>query len=495
MLNWDTNYYIIDNTCVHGLTWSNVNCIFTRPYFLNWHPLTSLSYAVEYEFFGDNAKAYHVDNIFLHVINSFLIFMLAKKIFSMKAMDGRLVFLGALFSACLFAVHPQHVESVVWIADRKGLLSTLFFLVSILFYINYALFGFKRKLYVLAFCSFIMSLLSKPMAVTMPVLLILVDIYPLNRIDFKQPKKFILIGFYKLFREKWVFFCASFFMAILTIYAQSSGGAVATLEQITLFDRLLNAMFGIFLYIKLWVAPIGLSPFYTHPLFIINGDVLSIALLVVLFSLLMIVLMVYFFKGKVSGLIIFLLVVVSLLPVLGIIQVGSQAAADRYTYLPLIPLYLLAGYFFSICFLRSRFISVSVSLVVFFMFLMITKTQVKVWESEVSLWSYVNSDWILSDSEIPSKGLNAHKVVWLAQAYYDEGDYENALKYYLIAEDLAHFPNLWQYIRFATSYEHMGEDGFALQVYNFLLEHPDCCEGDMKKVVDRRILLIKSKKQ
>ena len=497
ILKWDSQQYTQENICVHGLTWENFTCIFTKPYFLNWHPITSLSYALEYEHFGENPRTFHFNNLFIHAINSFLIYQLTKKVVTIIGGRGWSVYVAASISALLFAVHPQHVETVVWIAERKGLLSTMFFLLAISSYLKFFTSRKKWLYYILSLLAFTCSLLSKPMAVTMPVLLILIDIFPLCRVDFSSRIKSITTSMAIILWEKTPYFIIAISMSWVTINTFDSGGAVASLDQMSIIERSLNAIYSLYLYIKLWFLPLELSPLYTHPAFILERDLLSLFVLVVGFGSVIIALLVLFIKGHSSPLISFLLIVVSLLPVIGLLRVGSHSAADRYTYLPLIPMYIAAGHLLSkLIFSRRRLYQVSAfvgTLVLVIFLINITKTQVKVWKNELSLWIYVNSDWLTENSTTLPRTTNINKVVWLAQAYYDAGDYDSALKYYLLAEDLGQLPNLWQYLRFARAYAFLGHDFYALQVYSFLLKHPECCEALLQDKIESDVAEIKLK--
>ncbi len=495
ILNWDSKIYVIENICIQEISWSNLYCIFSEIYHYNWHPLTSLSYAIEYKYFADNPKIYHLNNLVLHSINSVLIYFLAKRIYSFNSVLTGLNIVGAITASVLFAIHPQHVESVVWIAERKGLLCTLFFLCSILCYLQYMTKGYSKKYYILAIISFLLSLLSKPMAVTLPVVLVLIDIYPLGRLDLSLSIKNIFVHLGKLLYEKKYFFICSIVIMIITVYAQVTDGSVVPLEQVNLNIRFHNAIFSFFMYLEKWIIPINLSPFYTHPLFILDGEIIPITLLLLLFISVIALLLYNLMKRRTVGMVVVLMIIATLLPVIGIIQVGSQAAADRYTYLPLIPLFIIAGYIFTHLYSHSKFVSVICGCILILFLIRITVNQVKIWQSDLSLWVYANSELIISNPTKLPKNFNLRKVTLLAKSFYYEQDYENALKYYLLVEQDHVLPSEWDYVRFARSYRALGMDFFALQIYNNLLSRKECCDAQLKSNIDTDITDIKIKIQ
>ena len=491
-LYWDTRVYIKLNECVHGLSSSNLWCIFSKTYYANWHPLTSFFYAVEYEFFGENPKIYHFNNLLLHSINCLLIYFLAKKIFVYRSISSRQAIVGAMLAAALFAIHPQHTESVAWIAERKGLLSTLFFLLSILCYLSYATgesVGIKRKWFVLTFITFLMSIMSKAMVVTMPVLLLLIDIFPLERISFSRGLFSETKMMKSLIIEKAGFFIIIFIMILVTVYAQHQGGALNIEGGAEgLFIRSINAIYSFFFYITKWVFPLELSPYYAHPEFLINENKALISLCIIAFIVVVAFSLHHFMLGNKALIVVVFFIIISLSPVSGIIQVGGQAAADRYTYLPLIPLYLLFGYYISNGLfsnqIRKRIMGIICVCLVIIAFSDITKTQVKIWKSDLHLWNYVNIGWT---------GNNIVPPVALAEAYFREGNYEKSLEHFLISDAVgSSLPYQKNYFHFAISFRRMGIDDLALQIYEYLLSKPDL-EENLVGPIKLEITAIKNK--
>ena len=467
LLKWDSQKYIIENECIHGLTLFNVRCIFSSIYFSNWHPLTSLSYAIEYEFFGQNPKIYHVTNIVFHAINSLLIYVVTKTLLLTKNIDGTQLRLAALISAVLFAVHPQHVESVSWVSERKGLLSTCFFLLSIWSYIQYVLqqaLRAKKVYFTLSFAAFVLSLLAKSIAITMPVLLLLIDLYLLNRLSHPLNFRTIYNQLKPLIFEKSVFFLAAFVMIGVTVFSQVDGGSMSNLDNYPIQSRLINAIYSVFFYIGKWLLPLELSPFYSDPAFVEHGNWATSIFIVLAFSAVVAVSVGLLKSGKPVPFLLLSFILISLSPVIGIITLGSHAAADRYTYMPLIPLYLITGYYganFFVSLRTSRKWLAGICFVVIVLTLInVCRTQVTLWKNDITLWSYVTRGWT---------GSNTLPFTSLANAVYEQGNYKRAIRVYHLARSKGFVPPRF-YLGLARSYGYLGEYHRALEVYQYMLD-------------------------
>ncbi len=463
-LHWDSYRYIIQNECIQSLSLENLACLFTETYFANWHPITSLSYSLEYHFFGANPGPYHVSNLFLHIVNSYFLYVIVSKVMVFIGKEEKVSVFSGLICSLLFAVHPQHVETVAWIADRKGLLSTTFLLLSFLFYFRYVT-GDKvknKKNYVFSIFIYSLAAMSKPMAVTWPVLLLICDIYPLNRMTPDLSVKRSVVWF-RILLEKLPFFAISFVTIVMTIIAQDKFGSIAGFDVIGLGDRFLNMIHSVYLYIYMWILPFKLSPFYLYPEFIVEKNWSIIILVVCLFLAINLYALYIFKKGKYQFFCIWFFILVALSPVSGVIQVGSQAAADRYTYLSLIPLFILFSCYFSTQFYQStlkvKYIILCILLATISVMGIVTKYQSRIWKNDIVLWTFaMNSGY----------RLNAITVLSLAQSYYDIHDYEKALKYFLLADDMGKFPIPNYYISFARTYAVLGMDHYSLQIYKFM---------------------------
>ncbi|MFC1602866.1 tetratricopeptide repeat protein [Pseudomonadota bacterium] len=322
-LNFDDGQYVTENAEVQsGLTLHGLQWAFTTTYTTNWHPLTWLSHMLDCELYGTNPAGHHVTGLLFHLLNTILLFLLLKR------MTG-----AHWCSACvamLFAIHPLHVESVAWVSERKDVLSTFFWMLTVWFYVDYV--RDKRKSrYLLALLMFALGLMSKPMLVTLPFVLLLLDYWPLNRIAFedaRQQLSELKITVKQLLVEKLPFFLLTLVSALITV----SVGDVQTVQDFTIWGRIGNALVSYVAYLSDMFWPHPLIIFRPHP-----GELPFWQLLLALLLLIMITLFVLR-QGKQHrflpvGWFLYLGVLV---PVIGLVQVGIQARADRYTYVPLI---------------------------------------------------------------------------------------------------------------------------------------------------------------
>jgi tetratricopeptide (TPR) repeat protein len=335
-VNYDDVQYIIGNRHVTaGLTAENATWAFTSTYASNWHPLTWLSHMADVEMFGLNPYKHHLTSLLLHTANTCLLFLLLTGLTRMKWRS--------VMVAALFAIHPLHVESVAWVAERKDLLAAFFGLLTLLAYTRYVQLS-RMALYFTALGCFMLGLLSKPMLVSLPFLLLLLDYWPLCRCHCKV----MAIGdsqrqnrrnkpLLRLALEKLPFFVLSGLSCVITIYAQRSGDSIASLADKPLPYRLANAMFAYVRYIGKTCWPHDLAAFYplpkSFPLWQSVGSGV-VLLVILLLALAMRRRYPYFIVG-------WLWFIGSLVPVIGLVQVGLQSMADRYTYLPLIGIFII----------------------------------------------------------------------------------------------------------------------------------------------------------
>jgi tetratricopeptide (TPR) repeat protein len=358
-VNYDDPAYISSNPPVlGGLTWANIYWAFTYIHASNWHPITWLSLMLDCQLFGENPGANHVVNVCFHALNSILLYLLLAGVTKQKA--------PAAIVAGLFALHPLHVESVAWISERKDVLSTAFFLATLLAYATYSrqryaqigaerigkAFPHRPYLWSLFFCA--CGLLSKPMLVTMPIILWLFDFWPgiLLQTDRDAESEKTEIGWRSYFNKQRVldklpFLGLSILFSAITFYVQRKGGAVSSLTTITLSGRLENAVVSYIRYLGKMFWPVELAVLYPHPL---HWPIWKVAACLVALIL-------------ISGAVIwqrrarpFLFAgwfwfLCALIPVIGIVQVGLQSMADRYTYIPLI------GVFFALVRLGNDFVT------------------------------------------------------------------------------------------------------------------------------------------
>jgi tetratricopeptide (TPR) repeat protein len=340
----------------------------------NYHLLTLISYAVEYELAGNNAAVFHATNVFLHVLNLILVFVFVVKL----TQKNNYAFIVAL----LFSIHPMHLESVAWISARKDLLFSLFLLLGLISYLNYT--QTKRKLfYVLLSVSFIFSLLSKGMAIIFPPILVLIDVFQNQKL-----KRKILL-------EKIPFFFVAIAFLFLGIVAQQSNGAMHRLEDILHIKSLFIGSYGFSMYILKLLVPFKLSAFHPYPFSFIQNMpfYFYFTFVTVIFYGYLLVKTYKRFPLLFFGLSFF---VVSVFPVLQILPFGEALFSERYTYISYIGLFLVAGFLFektySFLSRKNKLLkNIFVQLVVFYVFILgfITHQRIAVWENSKTLWTDV----------------------------------------------------------------------------------------------------------
>lgn len=323
-INYDDPQYITNNEAIQsGLNWQSLSWAFTAPT-ANWHPLTWFSHLIDWSLFGESAAGHHLTSIGWHAGNVVLLFLLLRRL------TGALW--TSVFAAALFAWHPLHVESVTWLAERKDVLSGFFFLLSLHSYAAYAsrrtLAQPATRFYLLTLLLFLFGLMSKPMVVTLPVILLVLDYWPLRRLPDFGPGYWSDLR--RLVREKIPFFLISVVSSATTIVMQHAAGSF-TLE-LPLLARVLNAFVATVRYLGKFLWPEGLCVAYPHPgywhwLVVTSAIALTVTLMAVAWR------QRHRQPWLLAGWAWF---VVMLLPVIGLIQVGFQSMADRYTYLPAI---------------------------------------------------------------------------------------------------------------------------------------------------------------
>lgn len=322
-INFDDNQYIYENPFVAGgLKWTNIKWAFTHFHSANWHPLTWISHQLDATLFGINAGGHHASNVIFHLINSILAFVVFQKYTSS--------FSKSLIIAALFAVHPMHVESVAWISERKDVLSTFFWFLTMLAYYFYVQKSKDKKFYLLTLLFFILGLLSKPMLVTLPFVLLLLDYGFLERLKTIGDLKRLLI-------EKIPFFALSVISSYVTVLAQKSWGAVQSLEMLPFQTRFINAFVSYTKYFASFFYPAKMSVWYPYNENLSSFEIISS----IIFLLAVSALCVWQFKDRKYLLTGWLWFLGTLIPVIGLVQVGNQPIADRYTYIPYFGLFLM----------------------------------------------------------------------------------------------------------------------------------------------------------
>lgn len=329
-VNYDDDRYVTENSHIRqGLTGDTIAWAITATEQANWHPLTWMSHALDVSLFRLNPTGHHFSSILLHVINVILLFLLL--IWATNRLGP------SLFVAALFALHPINVESVAWIAERKNVLCTLFFFLTLWAYGWYA----KKpdwKRYLLVAALFAAGLASKPMVITLPFVLLLLDYWPLGRVQGSGDKN--KTPWSQLVVEKLPLLLMSAASALLTMRAQQAGGAVRSTTQFSVGTRIANAIYAYALYLWNMLWPTRLAPLYPHP-----GDTLPAwRVLIAMAVLLGITAFVWKVRSRRYLPVGWLFFLGTLVPVIGLVQVGEAAMADRYAYIPLIGIFVMIGF-------------------------------------------------------------------------------------------------------------------------------------------------------
>ncbi|MHC5185453.1 MAG: tetratricopeptide repeat protein [Planctomycetota bacterium] len=377
-VNYDDDEYVTENQHVlGGLTLDGAKWAFTMDEnTANWHPLTWLSHMLDCELFGQHAGLHHLTNLIIHTTSAVLLLLV------LASMTGSIW--PSAFVAAGFALHPLHVESVAWIAERKDVLSGLFWILTMGCYLRYTRAG-NRSSYILTLVVFALGLMAKPMLVTLPFVLLLLDYWPLNRFE-SNPTTSLYRKVRHLIVEKIPFFVPMAASCVITYIAQKGGGAVVDIEALSFGTRLSNAMVAYIAYIIKIVWPVGLAilyPFKHIPMWQAFSAFLSLVFITIAAIL--------WDRRKKYLAVGWLWYIGTLVPVIGLVHVGSHSLADRYTYISLIGLFMIiawavAGLCQSRPALRSA-MAVATLLLVAGMFAG-TRNQLGYWKDSISLFRH-----------------------------------------------------------------------------------------------------------
>ncbi len=367
--NWDDKTYLHENPYIKDLSTGGIAKIFSVGYFGNYHPLTTLSYALENSFFGLSPRIFHFNNLLLHLINCFLVFLFIKKL--TKNIEIPLI------TTFIFALHPMHVESVAWIAERKDVLYTMFFLLSLLFYVKFIKEKPTIKVLVIAFLFFICALLSKSAAVTAPLIMLLTVYYIRKKVEVKDLLHLA------------PFFILSLIFGIIAIKTQEH--AIGNLNAMYPgINRVLIVTYAIYFYIARFFLPYNLSALHGFPT-LSNGLLpmeyyLAPAVIIIIGALF------FFIKKDLRHHLLFgiLFFIISLILVIQIMPVGQAVVAERYSYIPYIGMGFIVGYGYEYL---QKLISKNILLfvlVLYAVFLVaISWQQTGTWENSEILWTKV----------------------------------------------------------------------------------------------------------
>jgi hypothetical protein len=433
--------YVTENTQVQkGLSKESIGWAFKTFHASNWHPLTWLSLMADYQLFGLNAGGFHITNVLLHTANTLLLFLI------LKQMTG--AFYCSCFTALLFAIHPLHVESVAWVAERKDVLSTLFWLLTMWAYIGYVRHSGTIP-YLVVILFFALGLTAKPMLVTLPFVLLLLDYWPLMRLRKEKAGKLIL--------EKIPLLALSAVSAAVTIIAQRSGGAVISIKALPAEWRISNAIVSYTVYILKTFVPVKLGAFYPNmsppPL---TATVVSALLLIGI--TIAVIAMRKQREYLVTG---WLWYLGTLVPVIGIMQVGAQAYADRYTYVPLTGLFIIAAWLVPDLLAKWRHKKIIIAAgacAVIIPMTIISVKQVRQWQDTITLFEHTLA--------VTKNNCVAHNA--LANAYGIEGQLDKCV--YHSEEALRIFPGYTQaHYNLAMGYYYKGRLREAIEQWQEVL--------------------------
>jgi Tfp pilus assembly protein PilF len=367
-----------------GLSIKNILWAFSNYTASLWIPLTWISFFLDYELYGMNPGGYHITNVILHILNTLLLFVILYQITQKKWQS--------FFVAALFSCHPIHVESIAWIIERKDVLSTFFLMLFLYTYLQYT----KKEnfvSYITAMFFFLLGLMTKPMLVTVPIVLILLDYWPLAR--FKKTSKL------RIFLEKVPFLYFSFMVSAVTVFFQAKTGALVPLDSINIINRIENAVSSYIAYLVQLFLPINLAVVYPYEQYFSFWEVfIKFVIFVVITTLF------YRLHRKHPYLIVgWLWYVISLLPVIGIFQSGAQSHADRFVYIPFIGIYIILAWG-TPHFLQVLKTPRVISTIIFFIILPVLSTmtwfQIGYWQNSNTLYAHTLSvtknNWLIHNN-------------------------------------------------------------------------------------------------
>ncbi len=484
-VNWDDRLYVVNNLHIRSFDLTLFRWAFLDYYAGNWHPLTWISHALDYALWGLNPLGHHLTNNILHTVNSFIVVMLTVtvvKIWRQRTAlneipafpDERGVLIIAGVTGLLFGIHPIHVESVAWVAERKDLLCALFFLLGIMAYMGFVSHR-SYKAYLLSLGFFVLAVLSKPMAVTLPAVLLMLDWYPLRRVQSMKSWLHALV-------EKLPFIMLSLISVLLTILAQRRSGAMWAIPA-PLSVRTLAAARALIAYLYNMVIPLNLVPIYPYPMGI-SFKSIGLVLPLILVAGISVSCIIKAKKEKL-WLAAWCYYLITLLPVLGIVvQVGIQLMADRYTYLPSLGPFLIVGV--GTAWLTSkiravrkhgmicRVFGVAATLVVLLFMTWLTVLQIGIWKNGIRLWSYVIEK---EGEKVPTSYLNRGELFYEQGGQLDKalGDFDRVIA--LTPSNLSVYvdPSYYYaaYLKRASVFDKMGQLQKAIADYDSAIAlHP-----------------------
>ncbi len=493
-VNFDDYAYITENNYIQsGINLESIKWAFSDVFLANWHPLTLLSHALDWSLFGANAAGHHLINLLLHIGSVLLLFLflnrMTKNLWS------------SAFVAALFALHPLRVESVAWAAERKDVLSMFFGMASIYAYAYY-LESSKLSRYFLCLILFALSLMSKPMLVTLPFVLLLLDYWPLGRwqkvLSAPTERHYKIAG--RLLWEKAPFVFLTIASSIATFWAQNKGNTVASMEHLRFSVRIANAIISYVSYLRKTFWPVDLSVFYPYEFTFSLWSVLVSFFILIGITIFVI----YAFKKTPFLFVGWFWFLGTLIPVIGLVQVGRQAMADRYTYLPSIGIAIMLAWGIPLLVPRAdmrKKILFPVCIAVLLILAVLTWQQCGYWKNGIELFSHalrITKNNVLAHNnrgttydklgqhQLAIQDYNA--VIRLkpdyAEAYYNRGGANSALgQYQLAIQDynaaIRMKPDYaGAYNNRGVVYDKLGQHQLAMNDYNTAIRlKPECAEA------------------
>jgi protein O-mannosyl-transferase len=406
-LTFDDPLYVSKNAEVaRGLSWQNFLWAFTTSHAASWHPLTWLSHMLDVQLYGMTAEYHHLTSVLLHIANTLLLFWVLRR------MTG--AWKPSALVAGLFAVHPLHVESVAWIAERKDVLSTLFFMLTLHAYVSYVRRPQPLR-YFVVLAAFALGLMSKSMLVTLPFVLLLLDVWPLGRVQLKAGQLQI---WRKLIFEKIPLAALAVAACVITFMVQLKGGTVQHLDSFPLSLRTANALLSYALYTVKMLWPTNLGAFY--PFEALSGWWVAASVLGLLVISVLAIRLVRRYPDFLIG---WLWYLITLLPVIGLIQVGGKSRADRFTYVPLIGIFITLAWGIPRLLSRWRYRDITLQTaigILFCLLIIASRNQVYFWQSDLSLWEHT--------AQIADSSYFAHHNLGIA--LIDRGDIHGGIHQY-----------------------------------------------------------------
>ena len=461
--NWDDDYYVTNDPYIKALTPHNLKVIFTEDITKNnYHPLCMLSLAINYHFSQLNPQAYYLTNIIIHILNVILVFFLVLQLCTLLKVEenGKLFIAG--FSALFFGIHPMHVESVSWIAERKDVLYAFFYLSGLICYLSY-ISTQKWKWYWATFFLFIASCLSKPMAVVFPLSLLCLDFLlnrPLNK---------------KLVTEKILFFLVSLICGGAAFYTQNKTGAIADFGVLTIAERIMYASYGYVMYMAKLFNPTYLSTFYPYPYRYLNGNLPAIYYAAPYIAISVPAVLLYlaykkdrsYFRVAAFG---FGFFTANVIFVLQFISVGAAIMADRYSYVAYAGLFFMITYFLYEIIKQAPTMRAILTVALFIpsgWLARLSYQRTYVWHDSKSL---------LSDAieKYPYRALLSYK--WLGNYYAEKGQLDSALANYNILAQL-HAADAKVYENMGKIYTQKKDYTSAMAAFDAAAQAPDKKHG------------------